>query len=436
MKNNTSLSRNAKYRKFFVAVILIVCCLSSIFHPKTTYAQIPENQKKLFQKGIFYYDDESPSSCGATTGVAPLPGIPGEDVVLRFLRALAATESGGQSGVENPTSSAAGKFQYITSTWKSVTSTYYPPASVYPRGSSAPVEMQDAVAYLEYTQKFKNEQGNIFRLAISHYYPAALSNDRLLDIVPRGGNVYTPRQYGTLIVDRYNKGQGANIVFRHLEAPDFNRYLNEKGGFYVGGVVGANPTTVAGAPSPVGESCTPSVSAIPDANLNIIKKPVFTGNTMSQVKGVVLHWTAGSPNASVDQFIAAIRSNRACSGGCSVQFYIDGGGRVYQLVDNIATITSHASGVNSSAVGIEIGGASEGMLTANAVQSAAVAALVKYLVQTYNFPAEDRTPEKTGIMSHHITDRQPWGGNNGKTDVGDNYHRLIINTVKQRLGGQ
>src|SRR5690606_2328989 len=91
----------------------------------------------------------------------------------RYLQVLASNESGGNPTAANPAGGAYGKYQYIQSTWQSVASTYYPPATQFATANLAPEEVQDAVAYLEYSVKFKTFNGDVFKMAVSHYYPAA-----------------------------------------------------------------------------------------------------------------------------------------------------------------------------------------------------------------------------------------------------------------------
>lgn len=160
---------------------------------------------------------------------------------------------------------------------------------------------------------------------------------------------------------------------------------------------------------------------------DIIYKPVFTGPAITP-RGVVLHWTAGNPNATVDEFIEAIRSNSPLNNptskcpeqGCAVQLYIDGSGNVYQLVENLATRTAHALGANECCIGIEIAGRGESDLVNNPVQLQAVIKTVAYLVQQYNIPLVNDFGNQVGVLSHH----QLSPGE--KTDVGDLYLNMVL----------
>src|SRR5687768_5645676 len=82
-----------------------------------------------------------------------------QDTLIRYLQALAEQESNGNPTASAGTSSASGKYQYISSTWHAVSKIYYLPADAYATAASAPETSQDAVAYLEYHQKFKDFDG-------------------------------------------------------------------------------------------------------------------------------------------------------------------------------------------------------------------------------------------------------------------------------------
>lgn len=177
---------------------------------------------------VNWYDPRGNNVCGGTAS--------GGDTLTRFLQALAKQESGGNIDAVSGTG-AKGKYQYIDSTWRSHADKYYPPAAKYSNALDAPEEIQDALAYIEYSAKFKSFNGDLFKLAISHFYPAANNNPSLLDIVPPG-NVVTPRQYAQQFIQKVNSGAGKEIPIKASEAPDFQKYLTEKGGGGGGGAAG------------------------------------------------------------------------------------------------------------------------------------------------------------------------------------------------------
>lgn len=166
-----------------------------------------------------------------------------------------------------------------------------------------------------------------------------------------------------------------------------------------------------------------------ETSIQKVNPAPFSGAAITPT-AVMLHWTGGNPNQSVEDFVSGISSR-----GLSVQLYIDGSGNVYQLVDDLATHTSHAGDANSKSIGIEIAAGSDGTvetaeaeIKGNTIQKQAVARTVAYLVQTYNMQADPDIAGLKGILSHHQVDP------GRKSDVGDTYQADIINAVKN--GGQ
>lgn len=173
--------------------------------------------KALIEKGITQYDSRvSRDTCDGDDG----PATTGD--VDRFLQVLADQESGGNPRAESSLSSASGKYQYIDGTWRA-RKTIYPPSGQYARASAAPEAVQDAVAYIEYSQKFVDLDGDIFKLAVSHFYPAANTNPALLDIAP-GNNSITPREYAESVLSKITEGVGTNIPLLYRQAPEFDTY--------------------------------------------------------------------------------------------------------------------------------------------------------------------------------------------------------------------
>lgn len=66
-----------------------------------------------------------------------------------FLACVRAHESGGNYTAQNPSSSASGAYQFLTSTWRNVSARAGHPG--YPRASAAPWWVQDAVALWLYS---------------------------------------------------------------------------------------------------------------------------------------------------------------------------------------------------------------------------------------------------------------------------------------------
>jgi N-acetylmuramoyl-L-alanine amidase len=200
-------------------------------------------QAQLFDTGVNYFNLKEACDSTSTSGASVITGD-----LDRYLQVLAYQESSGNPTVGNP-SGASGKYQYINSTWQSSGATYYPPANAYATASSAPEPVQDAVAYLEYTAKFKALNGDIFKLAVSHFYPKANDDPSFLDIVPPE-NVDTPRQYAEGIINKLKTaGPWDQIQLHYKDAPEFATYLAKGGGAYTGSSAAAAGTTTAAAAS-------------------------------------------------------------------------------------------------------------------------------------------------------------------------------------------
>ncbi len=165
-----------------------------------------------------------PGDCKCSSNAGSISGDP----IVRFLQALAFQENGGNTtGLS--AGGAKGKFQYIDQTWRGMGQRYYPPALKYATANDAPVEVQDALTYIEYTDKFKMFDGDLFKLGISHFYPVANDDPSKLDIIPPS-NVITPRQYAEKLIAGFNSNAGKEIEFKHQEAPEFAEHLAKVSG--------------------------------------------------------------------------------------------------------------------------------------------------------------------------------------------------------------
>jgi hypothetical protein len=171
--------------------VLVITFVVLLTVPQAALAQAAASDPKkplidYSDNDVNYYDRRGNSVCGSGSTSS-------NDTITKFLQALAAQESGGNPNGPVSSGGAKGKYQYIDSTWRSRAASY-PPSGQYPQANLAPEEIQDAVAYIEYSVKFKQFNGDLFKLAVSHFYPAANSNPSLLDVIPPK-NVITPRSY-------------------------------------------------------------------------------------------------------------------------------------------------------------------------------------------------------------------------------------------------
>lgn len=236
-----------KLRSFIMMLLL------PLFFPVQVLAMTASDYHSIKYHDEFYNSEAALSSNSNCAG-----GASGGDLD-RFIQAIAEQESGGnylaQSG--SGSSDASGRYQYISTTWQGSATQNYPPASAYPTAKAAPGPMQDAVMYIEYAKKFKSFNGDLFKLAVSHFYPAANSDPAALDQII-GSNVITPRQYANQVVAKINAGSGKSIALHYAEAPDFAKYL-----------AAAGITQAAGAAAATDSGCATSDGS---AGGNIVQK--------------------------------------------------------------------------------------------------------------------------------------------------------------------
>jgi hypothetical protein len=101
-------------------------------------------------------------------------------------------ESGNDYAAQAPRASASGAYQIIDAYWNNY--------GGYPRALLAPQEVQDQFAYEQFVAILKRNGNNLAAIPVAWYYPAALRNPALMDIVPmpEAGNRLTIREYQQL----------------------------------------------------------------------------------------------------------------------------------------------------------------------------------------------------------------------------------------------
>jgi hypothetical protein len=141
-----------------------------------------------------------PLLAGGTTSRA----IAGCGDVPRVLDTIRTLESGGNYTVTAAHASASGAYQIIDSTWAAWSSAAGF-GSEYQHASQAPPAVQDAVAG-HHVQQILDQYHDVTYVPLAWYYPAAISNQALMDVVPApgAGNTLTPRQYQNRWMGVYN----------------------------------------------------------------------------------------------------------------------------------------------------------------------------------------------------------------------------------------
>lgn len=114
-------------------------------------------------------------------------------------------ESGNNYGARAALASASGAYQIIDSFWNNYRG--------YPRAFLAPPAVQDQFAYEKFVAILKAHNGDVSKIPVSWYFPAALRNPALMDRVPmpEAGNQLTIREYQTKWMKKFYEllGQGS-----------------------------------------------------------------------------------------------------------------------------------------------------------------------------------------------------------------------------------
>ena len=149
-----------------------------------------------------------PLLAGGTTGQA----IAGCGDVPRVLDTIRTLESGGDYTVKAAHASASGAYQIIDSTW-AAWSAAAGIGTEYQHASEAPPAVQDAVAG-HHVQLILDQYHDVSYIPVLWYYPAAVNNPTLMDIVPapEAGNTLTPRQYQTRWMGVYDSKAATGTI--------------------------------------------------------------------------------------------------------------------------------------------------------------------------------------------------------------------------------
>lgn len=144
--------------------------------------------------------------------------------------------------------------------------------------------------------------------------------------------------------------------------------------------------------------------------------------TMSEVRGIVLHFTA------TETFDGAIQTFERRRLGPSIM--VDVGGRAWQVVDRLEDKVAAAAGTNDHCIQIEIVGRDEEALLANEAQARKVVEVVAALCSAYSIPKTNRDIESLrGVFSHGQAKKR-WGRSawlwGSDFDPGESYMRRVL----------
>ncbi|HEU5005102.1 MAG TPA: N-acetylmuramoyl-L-alanine amidase [Candidatus Saccharimonadales bacterium] len=126
-----------------------------------------------------------------------------------------------------------------------------------------------------------------------------------------------------------------------------------------------------------------------------------------------VHYTAGNEQ-TVQDVISDLKDptgSKHCNHvthTCSVQLTVLPDGSIYQLTSRLDVVTENIINFNDADIGIEIVGKDESTLLGNQAQFKSVVALVAQLMQKYNIKMEQNFIQKSGLMGHMECDA--WSG--------------------------
>ena len=143
----------------------------------------------------------------AVAANAPLTAADGGNIpanVEKILATIRTKESGGNYGAQNPGGSASGAYQFIDSTWQSLTQKYGI-GTEYSKAKDAPPAIQDAVAAAYVQDILQNNGNDVSKVPLVWYTGNAAGNISASAIAANNG--LTPQAYQADWMSIYNGGQ-------------------------------------------------------------------------------------------------------------------------------------------------------------------------------------------------------------------------------------
>jgi Na+-transporting methylmalonyl-CoA/oxaloacetate decarboxylase gamma subunit/peptidyl-tRNA hydrolase len=143
----------------------------------------------------------------AVAANAPLTAADGGNIpanVEKILATIRTKESGGNYGAQNPGGSASGAYQFIDSTWQSLTQKYGI-GTEYSKAKDAPPAIQDAVAAAYVQDILRNNGNDVSKVPLVWYTGNAAGNISASALAANNG--LTPQAYQADWMSIYTGGQ-------------------------------------------------------------------------------------------------------------------------------------------------------------------------------------------------------------------------------------
>jgi hypothetical protein len=143
--------------------------------------------------------------------------------IQEVLATIRTRESGGNYQAQAPGSSASGAYQFIDSTWQSLTKKYGI-GQEYTKAKDAPPEIQDSVAAKYVEEILKKNGGDVSKVPLVWYTGNAQGKMSDAALAANGG--LTPETYQQKWMDTYNKVSGGTAVASTPVAPSSGSKVN------------------------------------------------------------------------------------------------------------------------------------------------------------------------------------------------------------------